>query len=786
MASNFIELIKKRKKDFVIAFIVIYTLIWIFKFILGNSIYDKHKEQFAYQQAKILSSYIIEYRHHYQSLFIEKIIQLDEDTINALPAVAIVKINELFSDKNLFSINVKTVSDRPRNINNKADEFELQAMEKYKNSPNTSELFEKIQTEDEEFYQYSSPLWVQQSCLKCHSSKEKAPDYVSQKYDLGYGYKIGDLRGIVSVKIPTKNIDIFFLTQKILIFIFDFIIFILLILIVAIAYKILNAYNQDLSEEVNKKTRSLQQALHDINQYKKALDDSSIVTIADKNGIIKYVNDNFIKVSGYTKEEAIGRTHSIIKHPDVPKEVFNDMWETILSKKTWQGIIKNRTKSGGYYVVDATIEPILDINGDILEFIAVRHDITAIYDKQSQIEKMALTDGLTSLQNRKKLLMDIPKFHNPKIAIVDIDNFANINDFYGNDMGDFILKEVASILSTYTGEMTSIYRYTSDRFAIVSSLDKDSFLAIIDDIIKHIKFHNFVYKQLETRISISVAISFADKTSLLHTVDMSLSELKKHRISYMIYDYSLNIEEKIKNNIHWTSKIKSAIEEDRFICFYQPIYNNNTQKIEKYESLIRMKDIDGTIISPIKFLDFAKQSKQYIALTKKVINQSFEKFKDTTHEFSINLTIEDILSDEIRELIKDNMDNELFKGKVVYEIVESEGIENLSLVNDFIENVKRQNGKIAIDDFGTGYSNFSYLLKLTPDYIKIDGSMIKDIDKNKDHREIVQTIVNFAKVKGIKTIAEYVCSKEVFDTVVELGIDYSQGYYIDEPTSSLL
>ncbi|MCK9161493.1 MAG: EAL domain-containing protein [Arcobacteraceae bacterium] len=782
MASNFLEFIKRKKELFVFVIVTLFILVWLTKIVLAQNIQDQNKEDFAYQQAKILSSYVVKYREHYQSLFIDKTIPLDKDTIHALPAVAIVKINELFSKTNPFSISIKTVSDQARNPSNQADKFELDAIKRYKVSPSTKQIFEKIRDNKQNIYQYTLPLWVEQSCLKCHFTKESAPEYVSDKYNLGYDYKLGELRGVISIKIPQENIDSYFYTYELLSYSFEFFVFIILLGIVFVAYKILNSYNIDLEEEVSKKTLTIQKAYNDINQYKNALNESSIVTISDKDGIIKYVNDNFVKTSGFSKEEAIGKTHSIINHPDVDKAVFKEMWESILAKQTWKGTIKNKKKNGGYYVVDATVKPILDLHGEIIEFIAIRHDITAIYDKQNKIEKMVLYDELTSLQNRKKLLIDIPKFHDPKVALFDIDNFSNINDFYGNSMGDFILKELAKILKSYMDEMNGIYRYTSDRFILLSSLEEEKFLKLVESVIQSVKYHTFIYEDLQTSISLSVAISFEHKENLLNTAEMTLKELKRNRLSYLLYDKSFNIEETIKNNIYWTSKIKKALEEDRFVLHYQAIYNNHTQKIEKYESLVRMIDEDGSLISPFYFLEFAKLSKQYINITKIVINHSFEKFKDSALEFSLNLTIEDIQSEEIRELINSKMQDKSFWGRVVFEIVESEGIENSDILESFIQTIKSYQCKIAIDDFGTGYSNFIYLLQLSPDYVKIDGSMIKNIDSNIEHFEIVKTIIEFAKIKNIQTIAEFVCSKEVYEKILELGIDFSQGYYIAKPS----
>ena len=168
-----------------------------------------------------------------------------------------------------------------------------------------------------------------------------------------------------------------------------------------------------------------------------------------------------------------------------------------------------------------------------------------------------------------------------------------------------------------------------------------------------------------------------------------------------------------------------------------------------------------------------------------MLEKSFKKFYNNEFEFSVNLTIDDILNIEIQDYIFELLNKYGIGKRVVFEIVESESIENFTQVVSFIKNVKAFGCKIAIDDFGTGYSNFEYLMKLEADFIKIDGSMIKNIDTDKNAKMVVETIVNFAKKMNMKTIAEFVENEKILKIVNELGIDYSQGYYFRAPQQEL-
>jgi EAL domain-containing protein (putative c-di-GMP-specific phosphodiesterase class I) len=231
----------------------------------------------------------------------------------------------------------------------------------------------------------------------------------------------------------------------------------------------------------------------------------------------------------------------------------------------------------------------------------------------------------------------------------------------------------------------------------------------------------------------------------------------------------------------WSKELKKAIKNDKLVPYYQPIINNQTKEIDKYETLIRLIDDDGKIISPFFFLDVAKHSKQYHYITRTIIDKSFETFSSLKYNFSINLTIEDILDKQIQKYLFNALKYYNIGERVVFEIVEDEGIENFDIINEFIIKVRKFGCKIAIDDFGTGYSNFEYLIKLKADFIKIDGSIIKNLETDKSARILVTTIVVFAKKIGMKTIAEFVENEKIQELVIELGIDYSQGYYFGEP-----
>ena len=430
-----------------------------------------------------------------------------------------------------------------------------------------------------------------------------------------------------------------------------------------------------------------------------------------------------------------------------------------------------------YNLIKTTGEELNDLNLKLEE---------KIKEKTESLEKQYYRDELTGLENRNKLILDLSEGKYDKLVIIDIKSFNDINDFYGSTIGDAVLKALSKLINLYcTQNKFNSYRVYSDIFAVVDNIgSKEEFIEKIRLLQNIINNQCFFYEEGKIFITVTMGVALG-KELLFEKAEMALHYAKKNRKLFEIYKEELNIYEGIKENIIWTKKIKDAIAENRIVPFFQPIVNNRLGTIEKCEALIRMIDENGKIISPYFFLDIAKKAGLYKELTITMLKKTFEVLNKTDYEISINLLLQDIVNSEIRALIIEKLEKTKNPKKVVFEIVESEGIENFKEVTDFIKEIKKYGAKIAIDDFGTGYSNFNYLMKLNVDYIKIDGSIIKNIHKDKSAELVTKTIVAFAKELGIETIAEFVAEEEIYNKIKDLNIDYSQGYYFSEPKESI-
>jgi len=437
----------------------------------------------------------------------------------------------------------------------------------------------------------------------------------------------------------------------------------------------------------------------------------------------------------------------------------------------------------------------LKIRGELLEhsdeYLIITQDITSEEKHAKEIEELYNVDHLTKLPNRLQLIKDLERYDELALAILDIDAFKVVNDFYGHVIGDFLIQQVAQRIANYIShENLVLYRLPSDSFAIVNkqNIEKEYFEIIIISLIQIVSKSPFIYsgvnEEIEIFANITGGLAFEKESAMAHA-DLALREAKSSHQDYIIYHDGMRQEIAYKNNMEWVQKIKTAIARDKIVPYFQPIINNQSKKIEKYECLVRLIDEQEEVISPFFFLEIAKQSRLYESLTKIMIKKSFQAFSTNQYEFSINLSIEDITDYNLFGYIKSMLSIYPLAERVCFEILETEEIENYQVIANFVSEVRKLGCKVSIDDFGSGYSNFSHLLNLHFDYLKIDASLIKDIHKDKHKQIIVKTIVTFARELGIKTIGEFVESKEIYDFITEIGIDYSQGYYFSAPVEMI-
>jgi diguanylate cyclase (GGDEF)-like protein len=409
-----------------------------------------------------------------------------------------------------------------------------------------------------------------------------------------------------------------------------------------------------------------------------------------------------------------------------------------------------------------------------------------ITKKTNELYQKVYTHFLSGLPNRNKLLEDFQIYDFSMMALLNIDKFQKFNDVYGEEMGNLALQESASFIENYLDiHQANIYHISGDEFAIAiqesSKIDKDRFLHSINHFLNIYKKNVFNMDEHKHSFVMSAGISFYGDKKMLAFADMALKDAKVRNQNLAVFSETQEIEQRHKDDIECKNLLLKAFEEDNIISYFQPISPIQDDSLElKYESLVRIKN-GNEIIPPHTFIDVAKQNKIYYKLTKKVFENTLGTIKKYKVPCSINISIVDIENEKTLENIYDMLDSFEYNELITIEILETEEFNDYDIVYNFCTKIRSYGIKIALDDFGSGYSNFTHILNLPIDYIKIDASLISNIDRDKQSQIMVETIVGLAQKLDVKTIAEFVSSKEILDTVKKLKVDYAQGYYVGRP-----
>ncbi len=295
-------------------------------------------------------------------------------------------------------------------------------------------------------------------------------------------------------------------------------------------------------------------------EYKKAVDLSNIVSKTNPKGVITYVNDKFCEISGYTRDELIGKPHNIIRHPDMPREAFKELWNTIKAKQSWHGVVTNMKKDGSQYIVDTTVIPILDVDGDVVEYIAIRHDITELeqtkqqlkninkamknkvdelYSMTNTLEQKAYKDNLTGINNRENfedifaIEIGNAKLNDQSLSLIifDVDHFKAINDTFGHQAGDIILKDLVQLIENNIKKGDIFARWGGEEFVIlVPSTDINGAYNLAENLRKLVQSHLFKYVENTLTLSFGIASLESDDTklTLFEKADKAMYEAKNN------------------------------------------------------------------------------------------------------------------------------------------------------------------------------------------------------------------------------------------------------------------
>jgi diguanylate cyclase (GGDEF)-like protein/PAS domain S-box-containing protein len=535
------------------------------------------------------------------------------------------------------------------------------------------------------------------------------------------------------------------------------------------------------------------QAMRALVDRQYAIDQAVIVAITDARGTITYANDNFCKISGYSREELIGQNHRLLKSGVHPQELFRGMHRCLASGRVWRGELCNRSKSGKLYWVDTVITPQLGPDGKPVSYMAIRIDITARKKAEAQISFAATHDSLTRLLNRSALLEQAAQGSEQSsrfsVHLLDLDGFKDVNDTLGHDAGDHLLKQVASRLHALAGPQDLVARLGGDEFAIIrrDRPDRESSLQFSSRLVAAMT-KAFEFDNRHIHISTSVGIALcpehgSDPEELLKKADLALYATKAAgKNGFRLYQPAML--EAIEGEKELEAELRHAVGRNEFELHYQPILDTGTRTIRAAEALVRWRHPIRGLIGPARFIPVAERTGLILPLSEWIIQQACRDAASwpAATRLAINVSAIQFKRGNLFEvvmqaLVRSGLDPE----RLEIEVTETALLENQSEQLQTFRRLKSIGVALVLDDFGTGYSSASYLTSFPFDKIKIDRTFVQGLDRRRECAAVVASAIALARGLGITTTAEGIESEAQFQAMRAMGIDFAQGYLFSPP-----
>jgi len=525
------------------------------------------------------------------------------------------------------------------------------------------------------------------------------------------------------------------------------------------------------------------------------------VIITDRSGNIIATNNSFCHITGYTKDEVIGKATSILKSGTHNKDFYQNMWETLEHYGKWQGEIWNRRKNGEIYPEWLSITKLVDQQTKEQNYMAIFTDITSLKEADKKLHFYANHDHLTGLLNKVQFENMLEQSINSAVRnskkfallFIDLDYFKDVNDTAGHNVGDLVLKEVASRFLKTIRKEDIIARIGGDEFVlIVNNIQEESDILVfgekLNEAIK--KPFNLEGKSFHLSLSIGVAIfpiHGINSAELTKSADSAMYEVKRNgRDGILLYNHIFTKD--LTKKVSLFNDLKIAVKRETFEVYFQPVIDIQKQKVVGAEALIRWKHENGEFISPELFIPIAEKHGLIHEIGKFVLKNCCEVLPSLLNKFgkdfilAINISSKELLADGfIEETLELVNDFQIKPENLELEITETYMMQNHTLAIQKLTELRKLGFNLAIDDFGTGYSSLSYLKKFPINKIKIDKSFVLDILNDQDDQDMVNAIINIAKIFHLEVQAEGVETQEHLNILEAHGVDIAQGYFYSKP-----
>ncbi|ADK16114.1 Cyclic di-GMP phosphodiesterase Gmr [Clostridium ljungdahlii DSM 13528] len=525
------------------------------------------------------------------------------------------------------------------------------------------------------------------------------------------------------------------------------------------------------------------------------------ILMTDASGNIIKVNDSFQRVSGYKKDDLIGKNPRILKSGRHDKTFYLNMWHSLSTNGYWEGEIWNKKKNGKIYPKWMSITSLKGSDGAVENYISISTDISKIKKTEDKLHSLAYYDLLTGIPNRtlfyERLERSLIRANDNKKAVallfMDLDGFKVINDSLGHAAGDLLLKEVAARIKSSIRKSDTVSRLGGDEFTVIlENVDSHEYVQAVSEVIidKILLPYSILDREITLGVSIGIALAPYDESTvegLMRKADAAMYDAKESGKGKYSFS-SKEIEKRNQEILEMQIRLNAALHNKEFILYLQPqtAFDGNEFKIVGAEALIRWETADGKIFTPDKFIPVSENNRMIIPIGNWILEEIFKidrilKSSGINIKLSINVSSKQFennnLVSKIKEIFKENSPQNI---DLVIEITESFLMQNTEKAIQNLQKIKELGIGISIDDFGTGFSSLSYLTRLPADYLKIDKSFIDDI-ANINHKNITPSIISMAKTLNLKTVAEGVETQEQINRLIDEGCDELQGYYFSKP-----
>jgi diguanylate cyclase (GGDEF)-like protein/PAS domain S-box-containing protein len=529
---------------------------------------------------------------------------------------------------------------------------------------------------------------------------------------------------------------------------------------------------------------------------------TDLVVVTDLTGKIEYVNRAVEKTTGYTAAELLGKSRDLWHSGKHDAEFFQKKRDTVRSGGTFQATVTYRKKNGELFYLFDTLTPLRDSAGNITHIVSTGRDITSQKSLEERVDYLAYFDSLTGVPNRalfvdrlqKGIVLAQRSSTHMAVLAIDIDRFKLINDVFGFDAGDELLKVITERLSASVGEGDTVARVGNDEFDVaLHNIGRPAdVVSAVNKITKKIS-QSVILRGEEIIMSFAVGVTLfpddgEDAETLMRNAHLALSKAKAQGKNNFQF-YTPGIIEKASDFLVMEKRLSSALKKEEYLVYYQPYVDMTTRRFGGAEALIKWKSDKHGLVSPKKFIPMLEDTGMIIDVGEWVLKTACRQIKEwdrgrSLFPVAVNLSSMQFHHKYLAEMVENTIKEAgVDPACLTLEVTEGIVMHDLDYASKVLSDLKNLGVSISVDDFGTGYSSLSYLKKLPVDNVKIDMSFVKDITTDPDAASIVMAITSLARSLNLKTIAEGVETEEQWKVLRLLRCDMGQGFYFSPALS---